>query len=634
MTNDLAASVIDTYLEVEKLPVPHAILVEGAWGVGKTYFLEEIYEPRRQKVALDKGVYRTPFLFVSLFGATSAADVEMRMHRAASPGEVIVGAVAGTAVTAVGEFFQIKDAVSRFLGWTRRMAGRRHHDYILVFDDLERAEVGSLSEIMGLVNSLITTHKRRVILVGDEVKLCAIHKGANWEEQNEKIVGRRVRIEPDVESVIRTSILMVRDEATNTFMTERLDALIDLAQRSTISNLRNLSWAIANGARLVRALLADRDIPEDHVARVMLVAVATTLWYRSQKLNMAALNSLLNLSMTLAVRSLGRGAEREAEAPEITDAKLFSETFADLNVESPPFEYKLITNFETSGVLNDSKFIDWTKSQFGFGRGYSEPSWRRLWHSYAIPMAATDEAVEQLRSELTEGVHTECGSILHSAGLAIRFQNVGDTRISNGQEVVPFFKEYIDRIVETGNLERVGNDPSLLEYDSSDGLGFASKDTAEFQEITAYLISRQVSLNQSHLKDRANELIRQAELGKLEALHGLNTINDELSRMPVLKEFAFDRVATLIASDVPSLFVGAKLLAYRYHHARHGDPLLSEIGWARQVYQSILEKVTGWPEHHRVMAVDSMQSLIRHYEKERLPEDQIIPQQAIVGVAE
>ncbi|MGO7379480.1 P-loop NTPase fold protein [Rhizobium ruizarguesonis] len=225
MTNEHATAVIDAYLEADSLPVPHAILVGGPWGSGKTYFLEEIYEPGRQKLAREKGFYRTPFLFVSLFGATSAAEVENRMHRAASPGEVAIGKIAGTAVTGVGEAFKVKDAVNTTLDWIAKKASRRHVDYILIFDDLERVEEGALGEIMGLVNSFITTHKRRVILVGDEAKLLQIHAETNWKEQNEKIVGRRVLIEPDVENVIRTSVSMVEDEATKAFMTERLDAL-------------------------------------------------------------------------------------------------------------------------------------------------------------------------------------------------------------------------------------------------------------------------------------------------------------------------------------------------------------------------------------------------------------------------
>lgn len=625
MTNEHATAVIDAYLEADHLPVPHAILVEGPWGSGKTYFLEKIYEPRRQNLAKEKRFYRTPFLFVSLFGATSAAEVERRMHRAASPREVAIGKAAGTAVTGVGEAFRVKDTVKGALDWIAKKASRRHVDYILIFDDLERVEEGALGEIMGLVNSLITTHKRRVILVGDEAKLLKIHEKVLWKEQNEKIIGRRVRIEPDIESVIRTSVAMIEDHATKIFMTERLDTLEQLARRSDVVNLRNLSWAIVNGARFVRALLSDLDIPKDHVERTMLIVVATTLWYRSGKLDKSALYRLPNLSMTLMVRSMGRRDERDAEDPETTSAKLFSETFAELAVDSPPLDYQLIVDFEGSGILNDNDFVGWTKAQFGFGQEHSEPSWRRLWHSYERPMVETDAAIEELRDELARGQHTERGQILHCAGLAIKLRKAGDTRLTGDQDVVPFFKAYIDGLSKQRKLRRNEIDPLPLEYDAYGGLGFSSKDTPEFVEIASHLAERQAELLQIDRNERADAIVKEAETGDLEALHKLNMMNDELSRNPVLVDVDVERMAMLIANDVTSLNIGARLLAYRYHHARHGEPLLAEISWARQVYEAVLRKMADWPEHHRLMATETLQGLIRHYEQGRHPDDQIIP---------
>lgn len=628
MKNEHATAVIDAYLEADVHPVPHAILVEGPWGSGKTYFLEKIYEPDRQAKAKAQRFYKTPFLFVSLFGVKTAADVEKRIHRAASPGEVAVGKTVGTIVSGALEFFKIKDATKTTFDAIEKRAAGRHVDFILVFDDLERVEKGALGEVMGLVNSLITMGERRVILVGDEEKLLKIHKNANWDEQNEKIVGRRARIEADVESVVRRSVEEVSDAPTKSFMTEHVDVLIDLANRSHVENLRNLTWAIVNGARFVRSLLTDAEIREghvDHVARTMLVVVATTLWYRSNKLSKESLGILPNLSMTLVARSIGRHDQKKNEDPETTVAKQFSETFADLAVESPPLEYGRIIDFEASGILDDSEFTTWTKSQFGFGKGRLEPSWRRLWHSYERPMSHTDEAIEELAEELAKRTHTKRGLILHAAGLAIKHGKAGDDRLTNGAEVVSFFKFYIDDLVESGSLQVNHIAPLPIEHESAAGLGFHSKDTPEFKEIYQYLNEKQAVVEKVALEKRADEIVKEAEANDLDALHKLNMIDDDLSRNPVLLSIDVDRMANLISSDVPALNVGSRLLAYRYHHGRHGEPLMTEIPWARKVYEAVIAKVDQWPEPHRSMSKEAMQGLIRHYEWGHDPEDQILP---------
>lgn len=99
----------------------------------------------------------------------------------------------------------------------------------------------------------------------------------------------------------------------------------------------------------------------------------------------------------------------------------------------------------------------------------------------------------------------------------------------------------------------------------------------------------------------------------------------ELSTNPVLKDIPVNRLAELMARDVPALNAGSKMLAYRYHRARNGDPLLEEIYWARGVYAAVVEKLNQWEEPHRAMALESMAGLIRHYEQGKQPDDRIIP---------
>lgn len=52
---------------------------------------------------------------------------------------------------------------------------------------------------------------------------------------------------------------------------------------------------------------------------------------------------------------------------------------------------------------------------------------------------------------------------------------------------------------------------------------------------------------------------------------------------------------------------------------------MTEIAWARKVYEAVIAKVDQWPEPHRSMSKEAMQGLIRHYERRHYPEDQILP---------
>lgn len=626
MMNDHAIRVLDAYLCSTELAVPHAVLIEGSWGSGKTHFLQHVYEPRRKAEMLAKRQHHVPFLFVSLFGATSASDVELRIYKTACPGEAVAGSIAGTIALGIGEFFRVKEAAKGAVDKLGKKAIKRLNDYVFVFDDLERLEKEAFAEVMGLINSLVADHGRRVLLVADEEKLKKLVGGDFWKDQNEKVVGRRALIEADFESVIRSSVSQISNGPSKALFTLEVPNLLEVARTSGVKNLRNLSWAVHNAAAFVDALIADAEIPKPHIVWTMKLVVATTLWLRSGLLDSAALERVPGLSRALALRSVVSGSKEKEEDPELKKAKDFADTFATLSVDAPPIDYRFIREFEGSGVIDGGQLISWIKGQFGFGNEYSEASWRKLWYSHERPIAETEQAIADLRTELIARHYTDRGPILHAAGLAIRLLEVKDDRLTDGDTVVDFFKAYIDEIADMGLLEKSSYDASYALYDSYGGLGFSARETDEFKQILGHLRLRSQDAAVAELEARAEAVIAEAEAGDLEALFKFVRNDDyELSRNPILANFPVDRLADLMARDVPQLNAGAKMLAYRYHHARDGAPLLQEIKWARDVYAAVLERLGLWAEPHRTMAVNSMNGLIRHYEQDKQPDDMIIP---------
>lgn len=633
--NEHATKVLDTYLNTENLSVPHALLIEGRWGSGKTYFLQNIYEPDRKRRMNAARRQNIPFLFVSLFGATSARDVEMRIYKTACPAEAVAGGIAGTIAIGIGELLRVKDATKAAVGKLSENAIKRLSEYVFVFDDLERVEKQAFGEVMGLVNSLVAEHGRRVLLVTDEEKLNSLVSEEIWKDQNEKIVGRRVRIEADLESVIRSSVRDLPNGPSKTLMTNNINGLLEIARVSKIENLRNLRWATHNAAAFVGCLVTDSEIPVAHIVWTMGVVLAATLWMRSGLLDTETLGRLPGLSITLAARSISNGNQNKPLDPQLTKAKEFLENFSWLSIDSPPIDYEFINSFEKSGVLDHAKVVLWIKSQFGFGEEYSESSWRKLWHSYDRPIAETEQAITQLTDELRRRVYTELGPILHIVGLTIQQWTVNDRRLTDNEDVVAFFKRYIDDLAAKGLLEKTELNNTLRSFNSYGGLGFSSNETDEFQEIFRHIRSKSQEVAALALQVRAEAVLCEAEAGNLDALLKFVRTDDyELSTNPILVNIPPERLATLMAQDVPALNAGAKLLAYRYHHARSGDPLLREIQWARGVYTAVVKKLKQWDEPHRTMALKSLWSLIYHYEREKQPDDMILPPEETIEATE
>lgn len=617
MTNDHVSVAIDAYLDARVLPVPHAILITGAWGSGKTHFLKEIYEPNRLRARKKLGLHHTPFLFVSLFGATSAAEVELRIYKTANPGEAIVGAVAGTVALGIAEFFRVKDAAKGAVDKLGKRAIKRLNDYIFVFDDLERVEPDAFLEIMALVNSFVADHDKRVILVADEdVILRSSGMDKVWNEQCEKIVGRRAKIEADIATCLASSLKDLSSSTTTDIALKIESELASVARYSTVQNLRSLKWAIHNAIALGDALSKDPAIPRSHIAEAIKIVFASTLWLRSGLIKSAALHRVPGAEQEIALRSLSKNATDPVD-PSLQEAQEFAKNFANLSTQNPAIKYEFITALEESGTFEAANLIEWVKSQFGFGTEHREPAWRRLWYAYERPISETEAAIKEVAIELETFQHTEPGEILHIAGLSLRHERVSDLRLTNSVPSKHFFIQYIDNLLVQDRLPPIPEKSYHDYYDSHQGLGFTERHSPEFKEIADYLYDRCNAAFKRSLKGRAARILREANAGNPNALMDFIQLNTDLGTNPILSEFSPEEFAEVATLDFPQLRFGARVLAYRYHQKHRSDPILSEIPWARQALAAIHRRVSKWEHPYDELGAKFLDGIIRHYEQGR-----------------
>lgn len=215
-TNNWIQNFLNRYV---KLPDPnYAVLLTGVWGCGKTYFIENWKNILSKSISEDKESSILRPVYVSLFGLSTASEINQAVTREIYPfmkskiyniGKTALNAVSSVAFNCdiskitkeklKGEVNLELDIVSLFK--SDKTIGENR---IIIFDDFERCKV-PIVDLLGYINTFVEHSNIRVILICNETVFEEEDRKKDkelYESFKEKIVGRVFKVEPDVEAAI------------------------------------------------------------------------------------------------------------------------------------------------------------------------------------------------------------------------------------------------------------------------------------------------------------------------------------------------------------------------------------------------------------------------------------------------
>ena len=202
---------LNDYLKIRK--PGYAVLLRGSWGSGKTFFVKEWLDALKTKKEDDDDFYTLEPIYVSLYGMTTASQIDEEMKRAVSP------ILHSKFMKAAGKMFKM--AISAALRYNidlnndgvgdmkmectidpKALLGSEDPhvkgNRLVVFDDLERCHAG-IKEVMGYINYYVEHIGCNVVIVGDDDKL---KKKQDFQEIKEKTIGREFELDPDVDAAV------------------------------------------------------------------------------------------------------------------------------------------------------------------------------------------------------------------------------------------------------------------------------------------------------------------------------------------------------------------------------------------------------------------------------------------------
>ena len=181
----------------------NALLITGEWGVGKTYFFNNILSKEIEKVSTkeNESVKYKP-IRLSLSGVTSIDDIERRIVA-----ELYPSLNKGTKIgKGIFKFLLSVPKIKEYIPEIPNsdVIDSETDNLIICFDDLERrSKTFPIDSLIGYINNLTENNNLKTIIIANIDK---IKNKKSFNKIKEKLIGREIEYKINIEEVFDTLI--------------------------------------------------------------------------------------------------------------------------------------------------------------------------------------------------------------------------------------------------------------------------------------------------------------------------------------------------------------------------------------------------------------------------------------------
>lgn len=221
-----------------------AIMIKGAWGCGKTYFIKEILGPKLKPLLEKKNNH---LCYISLNGISSINELMKRIQSIVLKTNFIFkGELSSydidiiTGIDSIFDEINLQGLMNIAIGakkkFEKRIVKNNLNTSVFVFDDLERCAL-PLKEILGAINDLVEHMKCKCIIVANEAE---IDKVQDFTKIKEKFISRTIEFKPDINGFFTSQWEIYKNQPLGMLNNENWNAFMKEKSYSFDINLRTL----------------------------------------------------------------------------------------------------------------------------------------------------------------------------------------------------------------------------------------------------------------------------------------------------------------------------------------------------------------------------------------------------------
>lgn len=360
MTTEHIEQIFTDYIKTDK--TQYAILLNGSWGCGKTYFW---------KYTLDKLAKDSKFntIYLSLNGISKIEDLDHQLFIKLIPfisnqeNNIIKNATKflGNALNKLSSHYLNTSLSDIFKGVS--IDTFNFSKYIVCFDDLERCQI-PVKEVLGFINNLVEHKNLKTIILAHEPE---IDKANGYERIKEKVVGRDLKFELDIASTLPN---LFEKYNTNTdfhnFLKAQINVITEILIEYKQDNLRIITFYLDT---LERVFPAFKNVETAYIQEIILFSAIITIEYKSGGLSSADYNNFKGIDIidehyySLYIARTMRKSEKEEKERDKPYAETFYEKYLDKKVKEY-FFYPSIYSYILSGYFDPKKLENEIKKRY------------------------------------------------------------------------------------------------------------------------------------------------------------------------------------------------------------------------------------------------------------------------------
>lgn len=553
------------------LPTPpgFAVLLDGPWGIGKTFVVKKFLD------TLDKET--TPYIYVSLYGIQSAHDIDDAILQGMYPVLANKGVeLGGRALKSIGKYFNVELDLK-----AKDFLNKSKAD-VYVFDDLERCEI-PINAVMGYINVLVEHEGRKVILIANENE---IDDQPKYRRIREKLVGRTFEVQSSFEEALDGFVASAKGEAARKLLSSASSIISEVYHQSEMNNLRVLQQTILDFERLY-IVLEERHRNSEQAMKVLLALMfALSFEVKAGRLDG---DDMKNRRVHLLSSHIRR-KEQDYVAPRIVAV---NDRYPLAQIDTDLLSDDTLVDLIVRGTIDRRKLCDELDGSSFFFTAEKEPAWRTVWNYHERTEEEFKVALAEMTRAFAAHEYTILGEMRHVFGIQLKLSTIGVTTASRAQ-VVADAKSYVDHLYDHRLLEPLERRQYAFDddFDSYAGLGYMEASSAELKEISEYLHKKRHATAVDLRPAIAQDLLKQMVEDPSQFLRRIcltNHEDNEFYDIPILASLDVRRFVDVFLGLHPAKQKTVILaLKLRYQHGMLDRDLEDERPWATEVRSQIL----------------------------------------------